>query len=97
MRRCNLRLGRIDRANGRRGRLGEDQLRERAISAADVDPGQTLSLRQQVLYGYIRYEDAFDRIWRNYFAVAVSSVKTHGRDFYQTVGGKAYNAEIQEK
>lgn len=51
----------------------------------------------QVLYGYIRYEDAFERAWRNYFAVAIWSTQARGRHFYQTVGGRAYNAEVLEK
>jgi hypothetical protein len=51
----------------------------------------------QVLYGYIRYEDTFSRMWRNYFAVAIWTKEGRGRHFYQTVGGKAYNAEILEK
>jgi hypothetical protein len=51
----------------------------------------------QVIYGYIRYEDAFDRLWRNRFAIAVWSDEKLGRHFYQTVGGAAYNAETQEK
>lgn len=51
----------------------------------------------QVVYGYIRYEDAFRRIWRNYFAVEVWSDQTPERASYTTVGGDIYNAEIQEK
>jgi hypothetical protein len=50
----------------------------------------------QIIYGYIRYEDVFGRIWRNRFACAVWSEEKPGQDFYQPVGGDAYNSEIEE-
>jgi hypothetical protein len=51
----------------------------------------------QVIYGYLRYEDAFGRMWRNRFAIAVHSDEEPGRHFYQTIGGAVYNAETLEK
>jgi hypothetical protein len=50
----------------------------------------------QIIYGYIRYEDVFGRIWRNRFACEVWSEEKPGRHYYPTVGGPAYNAETQE-
>ena len=44
----NLGFGRVDRANGRRGRLSEDQLRECPVSTADIDPRQTSFLRKPI-------------------------------------------------
>jgi hypothetical protein len=50
----------------------------------------------QIVYGYIRYEDIFGRTWRHRFACAVWSEQKPGRDFFQIVGGDAYNAETEE-
>jgi len=50
----------------------------------------------QIFYGYIRYEDAFGRMWRNRFACAIWSEETPGRQFFQPVGGDAYNGESLE-
>ena len=50
----------------------------------------------QIFYGYVRYEDAFGRMWRNRFAYAVWSEETPSRQVFQPVGGDIYNGESLE-
>ena len=47
----------------------------------------------QIIFGYILYEDAFGRLWRNHFACEVWSEEKPDRHFYPTIGGLAYNSE----
>ena len=51
----------------------------------------------QILFGYILYEDIFERLWRNRFAVEVWSFRTPERHHYMTVGGPAYNRETLDR
>jgi hypothetical protein len=79
---------------------------ERAIDMI-LRPGETwnglppirMPSRQegQIVYGFIRYEDVFGRLWRRRFAVAVWSDENAGPQPYQPVGGEVYNGEALEE
>jgi hypothetical protein len=80
---------------------------ERGPTDEVILPGQTITRfapfkmptkqEGQFIYGYILYEDVFERLWRNRFACQVWSFETTERPFYVTVGGRAHNSDTQEK
>jgi hypothetical protein len=47
----------------------------------------------QIIYGYILYEDAFGRMWRNRLACEIWSEERPDRHYYPTTGGLTYNTE----
>ena len=62
-----------------------------------LDPFKMPSKQEgQIIYGYIRYEDIFGRMWRNHFAVDIWSEKKPDGHFYNPVGGPAHHAETLE-
>jgi hypothetical protein len=83
--------------NGYEKRITDTTLYPDSKNWPGLDPFIMSSKQEgQVIFGYIRYEDIFSRIWRQHFAVDIWSEKKPEGHFYNPVGGPAHHTEIKE-